>query len=379
MAIKLRPDRPVHAVGGPFPFPFPILVLILVLSGWLSACQTTPALIDSSPSKPATTTSAEAVPPAWLMDPPRDTPAHFYASAQAKTREAALEQALAMVVRKVAVTVTSQFESHQEVWQGAFDWQRQHSEQTLHLQTPSLTVTGHQVIDAQTRPGGAVVLLVKVDRRDWYRSLFSQHHALKQAWSNQVRPPGDVTSLAQWLKQVPVRLSVSAKLPQWWQRSQYLAAIFPTHDPIPDQTFVQAWQADTQALLKQRPLPVTARGEADPALQTTLRRSLDSALSKRNIQTRWFEHRPAFSGSQAGLVVETEQALTQAQGFEAHKLIVTLNWQTGQQTLATHTLMLTGRGLAGRDQATKALQQRLRETLANPAALKPLWSAALEH
>ncbi|MDR9498188.1 MAG: LPP20 family lipoprotein [Hydrogenovibrio sp.] len=381
MATKIRPDRPGRAFGGAGGRPF--LIPVLILSGWLSACQTTPALIDGSSTESSPNASAEAAPPDWLAQPPADTPTHFYASAQAKTREAALEQALAMVVRKVAVTVTSQFESRQEVWQGAFDWQRQHSEQTLHLQTPTLTVTGHKVIDAQTRPNGTVALLVEVHRRDWYQSLSSDHQALKQAWSNQVRPPSDVTNLEQWLKQVPVRLSVRAQLAQWWQRSQYLAAISPAHDPALDHAFVQTWQADTQALLAQRPLPVMALGEAAPALQSTLRRSLDSALSNLNIQSRWLEHRPvhppASSDALAGLVVETRQSQTQAQGFEIHKLIVTLNWQTAQQTLATHSLTLSGRGLAGRHQAINALQKRLRETLARPSALQPLWSAAFEH
>ncbi|WP_153003456.1 hypothetical protein [Thiomicrospira sp. WB1] len=345
------------------------LALGAALGIWLSACQHSPEL---KPASGPDTVSLPVDAPDWLSQPPDDTPRYFYATAVKADRTQALEHALARIARNVAVTVTSRFESHQEVWRGAFDWQRHHSQQTLTLDTPPLTVTGHKVRATQRLADGRLALLLAVDREQWYQSLSAEHERKRQVWLQSVRATDRIHSRDDWLRQVWIRLSLQADWSHWWQTARWLQAIDPTHDLAADRAQLEGWREATQTLLTQRSVSIFSSSTLCGT--TGGRTALEQAFSQLGLTSVW----PPFQAEGAGLTIQTSLNRRQAHGFEILTCQMQLDWRTAEQTLATWSFQRQGRGLVGQDQALPALQQALKTALTQAPPLSPLWSASFE-
>ncbi|MCK9474219.1 LPP20 family lipoprotein [Sulfurimonas sp.] len=135
--------------------------------------------------------------PSWYLNPPKTTQTTLYAVGEAKSRDAAIQDALSMMASTLSVSIASQFHSKEIVQEGAKNSYQTTISNEIQSDVKKIRISSYELIEAKEVGFRRYIVLVKSDKRKLFESLKNEldqkfalidekllsldmHHAIKQ-------------------------------------------------------------------------------------------------------------------------------------------------------------------------------------------------------
>lgn len=330
--------------------PFRPTFLAFSLSGLgllsLTACQSTPSN--------TTETSKISAAPDWVVQPPQDTADTLYGVGSGKSRDAAIQNALADLTAKLGVTVNAQFSSQLSVKNRGFEWVKQDSQKTVSTQNETLTLSNYEVVSSHQPLPTQVTVLLKTDKK---RLTSDTQQALNRTMTHAPWQQDHWPTLG-FIGQYQHAEKSLKGLPQFERQLAVFKSLQPNQAIENYVQFIQQTEKTFLNTQNNLSFDVSAKNaQSEPFAQLIKQSLAQNQLLKPKANVH--------------LVVSLDEHISQAQGFTIVRNTLTLNTYEQKTLKAGQHLQLKGQGLHA-SQAQSQVQLRFKEHLEQQPLLETL-------
>lgn len=315
----------------------------------LTGCDSTP----STPTQPSKMSALNAAPD-WLLQPPADTTDTLYGIGSGKSRDDAIQNALADLTAKLGVTVSSQFSSQLNVKNRGFEWVKHDSQKTVKTQNVTLTLSNYEVVSSHQPLPTQVSVLIKTDKK---RLTADTKLALNRFIGQAPWQQNNWATLGV-IGQFQHAEKTLKALPEFERQLAVFKSLQPSQSVETYAQFIK--QTEQIFLTTQNNLSFEV--SASNAASAPFAKLLQQALAQNNLL------KPQAT---ARLVISVDEQISQAQGFSIVRSTFTLNTYEQSTLKAGQTLPLKGQGLQ-LNQAKNQVQQRFKEQIEQQSLLQIL-------
>ena len=245
-----------------------LFLLLLPALLWLTGCAHKSAAPTPSP--------AERTLPAWYLEPPQNGGGWLYGVGEGKTMEEATKQALADLLARVSVTVSSRYRSREYTHEDVYEYVETERSHDIETTVAKLPVTHYRTLKSAHPAWDRYLVLAGVRRDDFVRPLekeiVREYGRAESLW----REAKNANALERYDKAAEAEKIVEHLLP----KATILASLDRAYEPL--------YQKSEEAFLKYAKMKERAKkslrfcieSASDPAMEP-FAETVASALSER--------------------------------------------------------------------------------------------------